>query len=162
MDFRIRGLDPALFHHLFGLDDAALAVAGARRYRVDHSPGFPDRVEVRDLEPGESALLVNYTHQPADTPYRASHAVFVREGATRAYDAVNEIPPVIRLRTISLRAFDEDHMLVDADLVEGRDMEEAIGRMFDDSRVAYLHAHYAKPGCYAARIDRFEAGTMAG
>jgi hypothetical protein len=154
MDFRIRGLEPALFRHLFGLDDAALAAAGACRYLVDHSPGFPDRVEVRDLEPGESALLVNYTHQPADNPYRASHAVFVREGATAAYDAVNEIPRVIRTRTISLRAFDQDHMLADADLVEGRDMESAIARMFRDGSVAYLHAHYAKPGCYAARIDR--------
>lgn len=154
MDFRVRGLDPALFRHLFGLDDAALVAAGARRYLVDHSPGFPDRVEVRDLEPGETALLVNFTHQPAGNPYRASHAVFVREGATDAYDAANEIPRVIRIRTISLRAFDDDHMLVDADLVEGRDMEGAIARMFGDQRIAYLHAHYAKPGCYAARIDR--------
>lgn len=154
MDFRIRGLEPAPFRHLFGLDEAALAAAGARRYRVDHSPGFPDRVEVRDLEPGESALLVNYTHQPADNPYRASHAVFVREGATAAYDAVNEIPRALRIRTISLRAFDHEHMLVDADLVEGRDMEAAIARMLREGVVAYLHAHYAKPGCYAARIDR--------
>lgn len=154
MDFRIRGLDPALFTHLFGLDDATLAAAGARRYRVDHTPGFPDRVEVRDLEPGERALLVNYTHQPADNPYRASHAVFVREGATIAYDAVNEIPAVIRIRMMSLRAFDDDHMMLDADLVDGRDMQAAIAQMFGDARVAYLHAHYAKRGCYAARIDR--------
>lgn len=154
MDFRIRGLDPALFRHLFGLDDAALAAAGARRYRVDHAPGYPDRVELRDLDPGETALLVNFTHQPAENPYRASHAVYVREGARAAYDAVNEIPRVMRVRTISLRAFDDDHMLVDADLVDGDGMEESITRMFTDQRIAYLHAHYAKPGCYAARIDR--------
>lgn len=157
MDFRIRGLDPALFSHLFGLDDATLAAAGARRYRVDHAPGFPDRVEVRDLQPGEIALLVNYTHQPADNPYRASHAVFVREGATQAYDAVNEVPEVLRIRTLSLRAFDEQHMLIDADLVEGRDIEAAIARMFADGRAAYVHVHYAKPGCYAARIDRVQS-----
>jgi hypothetical protein len=29
--------------------------------------------------------------------------------------------------------------------------------MLADPHVAYLHAHYAKPGCYAARIDRAEA-----
>ena len=154
MSFRIRGLSPEPFRHLFGLDDAALAAAGARRYRVDHAPGFPDRIEVRDLEPGESALLLNYTHQPADTPYRASHANFEREGATAAYDAVDEIPDVIRIRTISLRAFDEAHEMVAAELVNGADMEQAIARMFVQPEGAYLHAHYATRGCYAARIDR--------
>jgi hypothetical protein len=154
MAFRIRGLSPEPFRHLFGLDDAALAAAGVRRYVVDHAPGFPDRIEVRDLEPGERALLLNYTHQPADTPFRASHAIFVREGATTAYDAVDRIPDVIRIRPISLRAFDAGHMMVEADLVDGTDIEAAIERMFAQPEVAYLHAHYAKRGCYAARIDR--------
>jgi hypothetical protein len=154
MAFRIRGLSPEPFRHLFGLDDAALAAAGAQRYVVDQAPGFPDRIEVRDLQPGETALLLNYVHQAADTPYRASHAIFVREGATAAYDAVDEIPEVIRIRAISLRAFDAADMMVDADLVNGAEMEAAIGRMFARPEVAYLHAHYAKRGCYAARIDR--------
>jgi Protein of unknown function (DUF1203) len=154
MAFRIRGLSPEPFRHLFGLDDAALAAAGVQRHVVDQAPGFPDRIEVRDLQPGETALLLNYVHQPADTPYRASHAIFVREGATAAYDAVDQIPEAIRIRAISLRAFDAAGMMVGADLVDGADMEGAIGRLFDRAEVAYLHAHYAKPGCYAARIDR--------
>jgi hypothetical protein len=154
MAFRIRGLSPEPFRHLFGLDDAALAAAGAQRYVVDQMPGFPDRIEVRDLQPGETALLLNYVHQPADTPYRASHAIFVREGATEAYDAVDRIPEAIRIRPISLRAFDAAGAMVDADLLDGRDMEAAIARMFALPEVAYLHAHYAKRGCYAARIDR--------
>ncbi|MGN2254176.1 DUF1203 domain-containing protein [Frateuria sp. GZRe12] len=154
MAFRIRGLSPEPFRHLFGLDDAALAAAGARRYLVDHAPGFPDRIELRDLEPGETALLLNYTHQPADTPFRASHAIFVREGADSAYDAVDHIPDVIRIRPISLRAFDASHMMVEAELVDGTDLEAAIGRLFARSGVDYLHAHYATRGCYAARVDR--------
>lgn len=154
MAFRIRGLSPEPFRHLFGLDEAALAAAGAQRLVVDQAPGFPDRVEVRDLRPGETVLLLNYVHQPADTPYRASHAIFVREGANAAYDAVDEIPEVIRIRTISLRAFDAAGMMVDADLVAGADMEAAIERMFTRPDAAYLHAHYAKRGCYAARVDR--------
>ena len=121
---------------------------------VDHAPGFPDRIELRDLEPGETALLLNYTHQPADTPFRASHAIFVREGADAAYDAVDHIPDVIRIRPISLRAFDASHMMVEAELVDGSDMDAAIRRLFARPGVDYLHAHYATRGCYAARIDR--------
>jgi O-6-methylguanine DNA methyltransferase len=46
--FRITGLDPEHFRHLFGKNDEELAALGARRFVVDASPGFPDRVEMRD------------------------------------------------------------------------------------------------------------------
>jgi hypothetical protein len=154
MSFRITGLDPAPFAHLYGLSDEALAVHGATRYVADKAPGFPDRIEVRDLQPGETCLLVNYTHQPADTPYRASHAIFVREGAERAYEAVDEIPEVLRVRPLSLRAFDAAHMMVDADLVDGSAAEGLIETLLANPAVAYIQAHYARRGCYAARIER--------
>ena len=154
MSFRITGLSPQPFRHLFGLSDEQLALHGARRYVAGTKPGFPDRIELRDAEPGETLILVNYVHQPADTPYRASHAIFVREGAESAYDRVNEVPDVLRVRPISLRAFDADDLMADADLVDGADVESAIERLFASPQIAYLHAHYAKRGCYAARIDR--------
>lgn len=154
MSFRVTGLDPAPFLSLYGLDDQALAARGARRYRVDAKPGFPDRVEIRDAEPGETVLLVNWVHQPADTPYRASHAIFVREGAERAYDAIGEIPEPLRLRTLSLRGFDAGHDMIDAELVEGRELDTALKRILANAEVAYIQAHYAKRGCYAARIER--------
>ena len=154
MSFRIRGLAPQAFQALFALDDAALAGRGIRRCIADVSPGYPDRIELRDAEPGESLLLLNYTHQPADTPYRASHAIFVLEGAKQAFDQEGEIPPALRRRLLSLRAFDGEHLLVDADVVRGREVEPVIERLLENPRVQYLQAHYAKPGCYAARIDR--------
>jgi hypothetical protein len=33
-------------------------------------------------------------------------------------------------------------------------MAALIARLFADPRVAYIHAHNAKRGCYAARIER--------
>jgi Protein of unknown function (DUF1203) len=154
MSFRITGLDPEPFRPLFGLSEEALAAHGARRLLVDDDCGFPDRVELRDLSVGETALLLNFIHQPAATPYRSCHAIFVREGAVRRYDAVDEIPEVMRGRTLSLRAFDLHGDMVDADLVEGRETAALIERFLGDPGVAYLHAHYARRGCYAARIER--------
>ena len=154
MPFRIAGLDPAQFRHLFGLSDERLAAHRVKRYAVDAKPGFPDRVEVRDLEPGETALLLNYTHQPADTPYRASHAIFIREGAQKAFEAIDTVPEAVRTRLISLRAFNEAGEMVDADVVDGCKIEPLIDRFFANPEVSYLHAHYARRGCYAARIDR--------
>jgi hypothetical protein len=109
---------------------------------------------MRDAEPGETVLLLNYIHQPADTPYRASHAIFICEGAIDTYDRVNEIPEVMQLRLLSLRAFGADHMLLDADVVMGSESPAIIERLFANPAVAYIHAHNAKQGCYSGRIER--------
>lgn len=154
MSFRVVGLAPNQFQHLAGLSDAELERIGGRRYVVDSKPGFPDRIEVRDLEIGEQVILLNYEHQPADTPYRSRHAIFVREGAEAALDMIDELPEAIRIRPISLRAFTTGGDMVDADLADGEALIPLIEQFFANPDVAYLHAHYARHGCYAARIER--------
>jgi hypothetical protein len=154
MTFRITGLSPEPFRPLFALSDEELAARGARRVIADSSPGFPDRVSLGDAEPGERLLLVNYTHQPADNPYRASHAIYVSESAREPYDRTGEVPGALRRRLISLRAFDSRDMMIDADVADGRELEAAIARLFENPDVTYLQAHFAKRGCYAARVER--------
>jgi hypothetical protein len=154
MNFRTQGLSPEPFINLYGLADDELTARGVKRYVADACPGFPDRIEMRDVDRGAAVLLVNHVHQPGDTPYRASHAIFVREGAERAYDAVNEIPDVLRVRPLSVRAFDSSHWMVDADLCDGQLLAPLIRKFLTDPAVAYLQVHFARRGCYAARIER--------
>jgi hypothetical protein len=154
MTFRISGLSPEPFQALFGLPDQALEALGVKRYQVDSDPGFPDRIELKDAQIGQSVLLLNHVCHPADTPYRASHAIFVREGAAQVYDAVGQVPEAMRIRLLSLRAYTDSGMMIDADVVAGTNIEAVIARMFADPQVSYIHVHHAKQGCYAARIDR--------
>jgi hypothetical protein len=153
MSFRITGLAPEQFAHLWGLDEAGLAAHRAVRVVADEEPGFPDRIGMRDARVGETLILVNYEHLPVASPYRASHAIYVAEGAEQ-FDAVDEVPLVLRRRLISLRAYDAAGMMRDADVLEGEWLVEAIERMFGDPKVAFLHAHNARPGCFAAGIQR--------
>ncbi len=153
MSFRVRGLDPAPFVPLYGLADAELAARGVRRVVATSPHAFPDRIELRDALPGETLLLLNHVHQPADTPYRASHAIFVREGASVRFDAIGHVPEVLRRRLLSLRAFDLAHEMVDADCVEGERAAFTIEGMFAAPMVAYVQAHFARRGCYAALIE---------
>jgi hypothetical protein len=152
--FQISPLPSRQFSHLFGKTDEELAALGVVAMTADAKPGFPCRVSLRDAEPGERVLLFNHEHQPADTPYRSTHAVFVIEGAKEAALPADEVPDVMQARTLSVRAFTADHMMTDADLVEGKNAASLFERLLADPEVAYLHAHYAKRGCYAARIDR--------
>jgi len=153
MDFRIRGLDPAPFARYFAMDDAELAHHRAVRCIADTKPGFPCRIALADADTGRAVILVNYEHLPVDSPYRASHAIYVSE-AERAFDDVGVLPPALRDRLLALRAFDAAGMMVDADIAEGRRIEPLIDRLLGRPDVAFLHAHFARRGCFAARIER--------
>jgi hypothetical protein len=154
MDFRITGLGADRFRHLFGLPDAELARHRAVRRTCDEKPGFPCRVSLEDAEPGEPVLLLNYEHLPVDSPYRASHAIYVREREQPSYDEVNAIPPALLPRLLAVRGFDAAGMMIAADVVEGRALAPLVERFLANPEVAYLHAHFARRGCFAARIDR--------
>ncbi|MCU0755189.1 MAG: DUF1203 domain-containing protein [Xanthomonadales bacterium] len=154
LTYQVIGLDPAPFLPLYGLDDAQLQTRGVRRVRVDRRHAFPDRVELRDGEPGETMLLVNHVHLEVPTAYRSSHAIFVREGAERAVQVENRLPELLQRRPLSLRAFDAEGWMVDAALTAPGDADAALERLLADPAVSYVHAHYAVRGCYAARIER--------
>lgn len=153
MSFRITGLDPALFSDLHALRDDDLAARNVERVRVIEKPAAPCRITLDDAEIGESVLLLNYDHQPADTPYQQQGPIFVRERGDR-FVGENVIPPALARRTLSLRGFDAGHMMVEADLTEGRDAAALIEQFFANPKVSYIHAHYARRGCYAALIER--------
>ena len=154
MAFAVSSLPIEPFSPLFALDDDALARRGMLRVVADAPFAFPCRVTLDDAEPGERLILLNHEHQPAETPFRSAHAIYVREAATAPVSTTDALPPALRRRLLSLRGFDAAGMLRDADVVEGAQAEPVIARMLADPAVAYLHAHYARPGCYAARIDR--------
>jgi Protein of unknown function (DUF1203) len=154
MSFRIAGLPGEGFAHLFALSEEELAARGViRRIAEERTPGYPCRVSLTDSQPGDELLLVNYEHHAVNSPYRMRFAVYVRRGE-ETYDAVDEVPEQLRIRTLAVRSFDLDAMMVGWELVDGRELEAAIERLFTNPHAAYLHVHYAAPGCYAARIDR--------
>ncbi len=154
MAFQIHALPAAAFVHLSGMDATTREVQLVRRIEADSSPGFPCRVSLEDAQVGETVHLLHYVHQDAASPFRASHAIYVREGVAEARPNAGEVPLMIRRRMISLRAFGTDGMMRDADLATGDDVAPCIERMFGDSETAYLHLHFAKQGCFAARVTR--------
>lgn len=153
MTYRIPGLDPANFALLFSLDDAQLAARRARRVIADAPRGFPCRVSLDDAGAGETLLLLNHCSHAVDSPYYTAYAIYVRQGAERA-EYVDRLPPVFAERNLSLRGFGADAMLRDARLTMGGEIDDAIHALFADPQIAYIHAHNAAYGCFAAQIER--------
>ena len=155
MSYIIEGLPAEDFRPLFGLPDEDLARRNVKRMVADSSPGYPCRVKLEDVAKGETLLLLNHEYQAARTPYQGRHAIFVSESATAAARYVDQVPPVLTVRKmISVRGFDANGWMEDADVVPGAEVEELILKLFENRKIAYLHAHNAGRGCFAARIDR--------
>jgi hypothetical protein len=153
MSFRITGLDAGQFEHLFGLSDEDLAQHHAKRYVAD-GPGFPCRVTLEDAAPGEQLLLINFNHQPCATAYASQGPIFVRERRAPTAEVIDEVPDQFKARLISLRAYDGDDMMIDADVVDGKELKPLIERFLANENTAYLHAHFARRGCFAGKIER--------
>jgi uncharacterized protein DUF1203 len=152
--FRLVGLAPEPFAPFFALTDEQLAERGIHRVVADRKPGFPCRISLLDAEIGEQLLLLPYCHQPANSPYQASGPIFIRSGARQRVAEPSEVPPYVTGRLMSVRAYDEHHFMVDADVCVGADVAKTIRRMFEDAQVRYIHLHNAKRGCFSCRAER--------
>ena len=153
MTYRIAGLDPAPFAPLWAMDDEQLERQRARRVTADEAFGFPCRVTLEDAQAGEQLLLVHHVHHEVDTPYRSAFAIFVREDAERAVYR-DSCPPCFEGRTLSLRGFDGEGALAEARLAGPGESDGVIRALLADPGIAYINAHNAAAGCFAARIER--------
>jgi hypothetical protein len=153
MTYVVKGLDPKPYAELFGLPDDELAERGVVRMPVT-DPTFPCRVSLTDREIGESVLLLNHVSHEVANPYRASHAIFVTEGATEAAEFVDEVPPVFKPRVLSLRGFDRDGMMAEAILTQPGEADAGIRKLFENPEIETIHAHNATRGCFSAKIER--------
>jgi hypothetical protein len=154
MAYRISGLAPEIFRDLFAYDDARLAALDIRRLTAADSHGYPCRVSLQDAQQGETLLLLPYQHHAVAGPYRASGPIYVRENAHDAVVFEDSVPPSLRHRLLSVRAYDAEGWMHAAEVVEGHALEACITSFFALPQIDYLHIHNARPGCYSCRVDR--------
>jgi Protein of unknown function (DUF1203) len=126
-------------------DDSA-----AIRVRVDKPNAYPCRRCLQDAEVGETMLLLSYDPFVGASPYRGPGPIYVHDRECGTFEGEG-VPDQLTRRLLSVRAYDERHMLVDADVIEGTDLPATAQRLLNGA--SYLHVHNARPGCFAARID---------
>lgn len=154
MTYRIEGLAPETFQPYFAMSDAELAQHEAVRVTATADRGFPCRITLEDARAGETLILLNHESHSAPTPFRSAYAIYVRERADAAAVFEDEVPPVFEGRPLGLRGFDSAGMLRHALLALPGEADQKIRELFERPDIAYIHAHNAAHGCFAAQVDR--------
>jgi hypothetical protein len=115
----------------------------------------PCRRCLRNARPGEHLLLLPYDPFTVRSPYTGEGPVFIHADGCEPHRTEPDALPeqVDDVRTFSVRAYDADAMMLDAEVVGGERLAERARALLDDG-AAFVHAHFAGPGCFAFRIDR--------
>ncbi|HEV8363851.1 MAG TPA: DUF1203 domain-containing protein [Gemmatimonadaceae bacterium] len=72
----------------------------------------------------------------------------------RVVEQADTVPEVLASRLLAVRAFDAQHMMIDAEVCEGAQAAEMFERFLVNPKTSYLQMHNARRGCYAARVER--------
>ena len=97
-------------------------------------------------------VLLSYDPFVGRSPYSGPGPIYVHDRECAPFDG-EELPEQLTRRLLSVRSYDERHMLLDAEVIDGKELADTAQRLLHGDG-SYLHVHNARPGCFAARIDR--------
>jgi Protein of unknown function (DUF1203) len=114
----------------------------------------PCRRCLRNATPGENLLLLPYDPFLVQSPYTGEGPVYVHADGCDEHRPEPDVLPeqVDAPRQFSVRAYDADAMMLDAAVVAPDELADRARSMLAGG-AAFLHAHFAGPGCFAFRID---------
>ena len=115
---------------------------------------YPVRCCLRDADDAADVVLASVMPFRGESPYAARSPVYVHaERCTGHAEEPGAVPEMLRGRLLSVRAYDGSHMLTGTEVLQGTDLEAAIDRLLGQDPGAYIHVHFAGPGCFACRIE---------
>lgn len=153
-NFKIKPINHNEFSGFFELTNLELEKIGGIKMTADKFPGFPCRISLEDAEIGEEVILIPYNHHKTNSPYQASGPIFIRNRAITPTFEINQIPHMLKHRLLSLRGYDNNGIMKEATVIEGNIIKEQIIKTFENEKIAYIHIHNAKPGCYNCLVER--------
>ena len=121
--------------------------------KVDSATGYPCRHCLRWAQPGERVVLFPYASIPPGHPYSETGPIFVHVEGCQRYSTTDEYPVDFR-NGRAFRAYDPSYNMIDAEVVNGREPEEVIEKLFQNPKTAFVDARSVTRGCFTFRIQR--------
>jgi hypothetical protein len=124
-------------------------------------PGHPCRHCLRNIEAGETLLVLAYRPFPSLQPYAETGPIFLHAAPCRRYTCEDALPPILVSPDYILRGYGHDDRIVYGSGAV-TPTPEITGRardLLEQDGIAYLHVRSARNNCYQCRIDRADPRT---
>ena len=122
---------------------------------VELAAGYgPCRACLRKFREGEEDRVL-FTYDPFTglDSYPSPGPVFIhRDDCARFAD--EGFPPELRDLPLTLEGYGAERWIVARERVADGDVDSAIGRLFEQADIEYIHVRNTQAGCYIARIER--------
>lgn len=149
MNWKIKSIDLEICKRYFSASAEELAKNNAKIITVKEKLTAPCRLSLKDLEPGDKAILLNYEHYNVNSPYKSIGPVFVGLNSQQVSLKNNSLPEIILPeRRFSIRSYDENFMMIFAEIVLGKDVHNYISEHLKNTKIKYMQVHFAAPGCW--------------
>ncbi len=120
---------------------------------ADSPRGYPCRHCLRWARPGERMILFPFAAIAPGRPYSESGPIFVHAERCERYSATHEYPSEFREGRV-LRAYNSQHDMIAAEVVNGQGPEAVIERFLEEPETAFVHVRSASHGCYTMEVER--------
>lgn len=98
-------------------------------------------------------VLFPYEAIPVGHPYSETGPIFVHAESCERYAATHEFPADFRKGRV-MRAYNSKFDMIDAEIVDGREPESIIEKLFQNPDTAFVDTRSITRGCFTFRIRR--------
>jgi len=82
--------------------------------------------------------------------------VFIHENACHPFDQVSTFPLELRSLPLTFEGYGRGRWLVARERPTDPEIEAAIGRLFANPNVDYIHVRNTEAGCFVAHVSRLD------
>jgi hypothetical protein len=128
-------------------------VPGHALIAVNSRNAYPCRQCLRWAERDERVILFTYESIPSGLPYSESGPIFIHERPCAPYAEMGKYPSDFRAGRV-IRAYDSSQNMIDATVVDGREPEAVVAKLFANPKTEFLQVRSVTRGCFTFRIER--------
>jgi hypothetical protein len=125
--------------------------------QISDGGGNPCRHCLDDIAGGAPMLALAHRPFPAPQPYAEVGPIFLHAKDCPRYREDSGTPDMFaRREAIMIRGYGSDDRIVygSGKVIATADIESAARKMFEESKIAYIHLRSASNNCYQCRIER--------
>lgn len=124
---------------------------------ISNGDGLPCRHCLKEIEAGDAVLLLSYKPFSSTQAFAEQGPIFLHKKECEAYQDTDKLPEMYQPNgNLLLRGYDKHEQIVygTGEVTDNTRITEVAQKIFETSRVAFIHARSSTNNCFQFRIEK--------